>query len=151
MITYEVPQAQILALQKKFEGLGDALISKQIVETIALQIKENILQRTQTGKDLYGKTFKPYTLKYATKEGKTTVNLTNNNLMLSAMTQKAMSNDTAKIFFMRKESARIAQIHNDGEGKMPQRRFFGVGTSDRAESIKIYKDLAKREMAKRGL
>lgn len=151
MIEYKVPHAQIVALERKFAGLGDALINKKIVETIALEIKENIESRTQTGKDMNGNKFKPYTKKYSDKKGKTTVNLTDNGLMLNAMTQKAMSNDTAKIFFMDNESARLAKIHHNGEGKMPERKFFGVGVSDRADAIKIYKDLAKREMRKRGL
>ncbi len=151
MIEYKVPTAQILALQKKFEGMSDALMNKKIVETIALEIKEKIVSRTQTGKDLHGKAFKPYTLKYATKEGKTTVNLTNSGVMLNAISQKALSNDTAKIFFMTNESAELAKIHNDGEGNMPQRRFFGVGTSDNAEALRIYKRLAKQELARRGL
>lgn len=151
MITYEVPHSQIVALQNKFSGLSDALINKKIIETIALQIKENIIARTQTGKDIDGKKFKAYTKKYSDKKGKVTVNLTDTGLMMNAITQKAMSNDTAKIFFMDKHSAKIAKIHNDGEGKMPQREFFGVGKFDQADALRIYKDLANKEMRKRGL
>lgn len=151
MITYEVPEAQIRALANKFAGLENDLINKNIVETIALQIKDDIYMRTQTGKDADGNKFKPYTLKYASKKGKTVVNLTDSGMMLNAMTQKAMSNDTAKIFFNTSEASELAQVHNEGQGHMPQRQFFGVSRTDNSKALRIYQDLAKKELLKRGL
>jgi phage gpG-like protein len=59
-------------------------------------------------------------------------NLSDTGAMLGSITTYADENE-AHVFFGDVEQERIAEFHNYGTSKMPQRYFFGVSLQDRDE------------------
>jgi hypothetical protein len=103
------------------------------------------------------RSFQPYSSAYASEEGKTMVNLTLTGTMLNAMTQKALSNTTGKIFFTNAGysgtslTARdVAKIHNEGRG-VPKREFFAVSSQDNKSALNIYQKGVKKALKESGL
>ena len=150
-VEFIVPENEVRSIADRLESLGQSFSGSEILNIISMKLKNDILNRTQTGRDADGKPFKKYSAGYSSKEGKTVVNLTKTGLMLNSMTQKIMSNDTAMIFFSNPTARERAKIHNNGTNKMPQRKFFAFGVADNASALKTFKDLATKELKKRGL
>jgi phage gpG-like protein len=138
-------------LQKNLGKLKKEVANRKIMDLVLLKVKNNILLRTNAGKDINFNSFRPYSAKYASAEGKTLVSLTKTGTMLNAMTQKALSGTRGVVFFnnygYKNTSLRVhdlVRIHNNGEGKMPKREFFGVSSQDNKDAVKIYqKNIAK--------
>ena len=144
-----VDEKEFSDIANKIAQLGKEVTNKTVLEKIALTIKNNIFQRTQAGKDVNFQPFAKYSSWYAQKEGKTIVNLAKTGGMLNSMTQKVLSNDTAKIFFTNKRARELALKHQTGEG-VPVRNFFGVSVRDRQDAQKEFlKQIleAKRKLA----
>ena len=73
--------------------------------------------------------------------------------MLNALTQKAMSNNTVKIFFDNDDAKELADIHiNKGAGRGKViRDFFGVNKKDKDLAFETYQKATAPELAKRGI
>ena len=149
MISYEVSQAELNAIIRNLAGIEKTLFNSTILEKIALDMKQRIKLRTQSGKDKNNKNFKKYSKGYADKEGKTLVNLTQTAGMLNSMTQKAMGNDAVKIFFSNNRAKKLADIHMNSAKKI--RAFFGVNKDDNAFAFSSYRKAIAPELAKRGI
>ena len=149
MISYEVSKAELNAIISNLSGIEKTLFNSTILEKIALDMKQRIKLRTQSGKDKNNKNFKKYSKGYADKEGKTLVNLTQTAGMLNSMTQKAMSNDAVKIFFSNNRAKKLADIHMNSAKKI--RAFFGVNKDDNAFAFSSYRKAIAPELAKRGI
>lgn len=152
-VEVEVDQRAIDQLANKFRKYNDGINDKQLVEMIAERVKSNIFTRTQAGYDTDYKTFLPYNPKYAEKEGKTIVNLTLTGQMMNEMTQVALDNNTAKIFFMTERSRTLADKHNNiGVGRQRKiRKFFGINIRDEADAQKLFKEEMARVKETSGL
>ena len=153
MISYEVSQKELTGIINNLAGIEKTLFNPAILEKLAVDIKQRIKLRTQSGKDKKNKPFKKYSAGYAIKEGKDLVNLTQTAGMLNSMTQKAMSNEVVKIFFSNKRARELADIHiNKGAGKGKViRDFFGVNEKDREFAFSSYRKATAGELAKRGV
>lgn len=142
----EINQQQLDAVISKLNKLGTQITTGSILEQIALKIKNTIFLRTQAGKDADNKPFAPYSDAYRTKEKKTFVNLTKTGKLLNAMTQKVLTNNTAKVFFENTgypnglTTQEMAAIHNNkGAGrKKVVRNFFGVNDTDLNDLTRTY-------------
>jgi hypothetical protein len=148
---YEIDKAQLQKNLNKLSNFNNKISNKNIIELIAEQIKLNIFTRTNAGYDYNYEKFDKYNNKYAKKEGKTLVNLTLTGHMLNAMTQKALTTDMAKIFFMTDRARKLAEIHNNlGAGKKKViRKFFGINSRDEDIAQELYiKEITK---AKKGV
>ena len=100
-LTVKVNNLQIKSVISKLERTKKAVTGKRIMNTILLKVKNNILLRTNAGKDVNFSSFQGYNAAYASLEGKTIVNLTRTGTMLNAMTQKVLSNTKGIIFFFK--------------------------------------------------
>ena len=153
MISYEVSKAELASIKANIRGVEKSLFDSTVLEKIALEIKQRIKLRTQGGKDKNYKNFKKYSAGYAKKEKKTLVNMTQSADMLNALTQKAMSNNTIKIFFDNDDAKELADIHiNKGAGRGKViRDFFGVNKKDKDLAFETYQKATAPELAKRGI
>ena len=146
-LTYEIDQKELQSIVSRLGKLGEQITNKDILEKIALQVKTNIQMRTAAGKDVNYKPFKKYSKRYGAMK-RSGVNLYLHGDMMNALTQKVISNDTAKIFFMTKQQADKARAHNNGEGNLPQREFFGVNPKDREMVYATYNQSVKENLRK---
>lgn len=149
----EVDRAITDKILAKLSRLGAALDNKLLVEMVAERVKSNIFYRTSAGFDMDYKSFLPYNKQYAEKEGKTVVNLTRTGQMMNEMTQKALSADMAKIFFMTERSRKLADIHqNLGAGRSKKiRRFFGVNIRDEQDAQVLFREEIQKAKEGAGL
>ena len=139
-----VKPGQIKSIVRRLNRFGKNISSRNVLNVIALGIKNRILVRTHSGLDKNFKRFYPYNAAYAEKEGKTLVNLTQRGHMLNSMTQKVLNNNVAKIFFSTKQQREKALWHVTGAGNLPVRDFFGVNRKDEKFALKAYqKNLSK--------
>lgn len=153
----EVSKKDIDSIVARLEKFGARITTGSILEQLALRIKNIIYLKTQSGRDADGKPFAPYSDAYRKQEGKTLVNLTKTGHLLNAMTQKVLTNSTAKIFFTNYSYPNglsvqeLASIHNsEGAGrKRVVRKFFGVSETDMIDIQKTYQsevDRIKKEL-----
>lgn len=142
----EINQKQLDAVISRLSKLGKQITTGDILEQIAVKIKNTIFLRTQAGRDADNKPFIPYSESYRMKEGKTFVNLTKTGKLLNSMTQKVLSNSTAKVFFENTRypngmsTQEMALRHNNiGVGRSRKvRNFFGVNDTDLNDLTKTY-------------
>lgn len=144
----QIDQKEIDSLISRLETFGKRITTGAILEQLALRIKNTIYLKTQSGRDEDGRPFKGYSPAYKKREGKTIVNLTKTGHLLNSMTQKVLSNNTAKVFFTNYRypnglnTAQLAEIHNQkgaGHGRVV-RKFFGVSDADITDLVKIYQE-----------
>ena len=131
------------------DRLSGAITNKRILNLIATKIKNNIFTRTSAGYDQNYNKFLPYSPKYAIYKGTTRVNLTDTGQMLNEMTQKVISNDTIKLFFVEGRARNLAFKHMNTARKI--RSFFGVNARDEAEATALYDREISAEIARLGL
>jgi len=102
--------------------------------------KARILGRTSMGVDVDGNAFAPYSKKYAAKKralGRPgVVDLRGRNAphLLQSIVAKARSDDL--VLGVYGDKARIGQIHNEGAGRLPKRRWFAASRSDLSAMIR---------------
>lgn len=156
-IEVTINEREVNNIISKLKRLKRPITSKLVMNSVLLKVKNNILLRTNSGKDVDFKPFKPYSSEYASEEGKTIVNLTKTGNMLNSMTQKVISNTRGKIFFRSsgyKDSTittrDLARIHNEGDG-VPKREFFGTNKKDDETALKEYRKAIKKAKKKVGL
>ena len=102
---------------------------KQLIK-IASQVRNDIMKRTLSGKDVNERTFKPYapmTVEIRKKAGRPTskVNLSFYHHMLPMMKTSKVSYG-AEISFPDEAERGKARRHNFGKGRLPKREFFGL-------------------------
>ncbi len=102
-------------LGKGFDSRNALLESGRLIASL-------IKTRTKSGKDVDGKPFAPYKGK---KGGR--VDLDASGEMLGAIEVRLVSDTEAVVGIFDPVQARKAIVHQMGLGKMPARRFFGVG------------------------
>ncbi|MCA9809139.1 MAG: hypothetical protein AB7I96_13855 [Candidatus Dadabacteria bacterium] len=101
-------------LEKGFDSRKALLESGQLIASL-------IKTRTKSGKDVDGKPFAPY------KGNGGKVDLDASGEMLGAIEVRLVSDTEAVVGIFDPVQARKAIIHQMGLGKMPRRRFFGLG------------------------
>ena len=101
-------------LEKGFDSRKALLESGRLIASL-------IKTRTKSGKDVDGKPFAPY----KNKGGR--VDLDASGEMLGAIEVRLVSDTEAVVGIFDTVQARKAAIHQMGLGKMPARRFFGLG------------------------
>ena len=100
-------------------------IVTQGLEQAGVQLKEIILERTDKGIDINKSKFVSYSPMYSALKGKTTVNLQDTNRMLQSIDSKVRNKNKVQIYFRSQSQAKKALWHQQGMGKLPQRKFFG--------------------------
>ena len=101
-------------LEKGFDSRKALLESGRLIASL-------IKTRTKSGKDVDGKPFTPY----KGKGGR--VDLDASGEMLGAIEVRLVSDTEAVVGIFDPVQARKAIVHQMGIGKMPARRFFGLG------------------------
>lgn len=108
---------------------------------IAQKVIDHIIERTQSGADLNGKTFKPYSSEYKESAeykilksgGKVNMTLTGN--MLGDIDVLSDGPNTIHYGFEDPEEIAKAYRHNTGDAGMPKREFFGVTEGEARDLI----------------
>lgn len=124
-------------IQKGFDSKKALTESGRLVASL-------IKARTKSGRDVDGKPFTPYTRK---KGGPDRVDLDSSGEMLDAIEVRAVSDTEVLIGIFDPVQQRKAIIHQLGLGRMPARRFFGVGGGD-AETMAAIEQIFAREIGK---
>ena len=155
-MTVEINQEQLNSILGRLNNLPKKIVNRDIVNYLATVLKESIRLRTLSGRDVNENSFTSYSPEYAKKEGKRIVNLTQSGQMLSSMTQKTLSNDSAMIFFASAKYQNglstndLAKIHNQtGAGRnRVVREFFGLNENlDLPKIMKAYQEEITRVKA----
>lgn len=122
-------------------------------EAIAQDIIDFIIDRTQSGKDVEGRSFKGYSKEYAESlefqafgKSKSEVNLTLSGQMLGTMDLIDTSGDSIIIGWTDAEESAKAFNHQTGD-TVPARPFFGISERDLENEIlpKYRSELEKSE------
>ena len=115
-------------------------------------IQEAIKNRTRKGQDFKGRSFRPYSNRYAkkrAKQGRTqTPNLFFSGQMLGNMTFKKLSQTKGQIFFPNRRQ-NLKAFYNDsfGVGKANIRReFFSVSAKEETKAVDIFRKTFEREL-----
>lgn len=112
------------------DGVGATVTSEGLANAAGAFAIDRILKRTRSGKDVNDNLFAPYSSAYRRKKGGT-VNLSNSGAMLESLGYQANSSIEATVTC----SSEIAQYHEDGTTKMPQRQFVGLSEKDKEDMI----------------
>ena len=129
------------------KGLPHFKLNKKVVAKILNDMADTAVNKifndTKSGKDIHGSQFKRLkasTAKAKRKKGQTITPLTATGLM-----SKVHRSKTATSVLQKSEvsvaNARddIAEFHNEGEGNLPKREFFGVGAPLESKLNKLIK------------
>lgn len=144
--TISIDRKALESLVGRLDKFSNRITGKDIMNLMALQVKNLIKANTQSGRDKDGKPFKPYSANYSKKEKKSLVNLTQTGIMLNSMTQKVLSNTMAKVFFTTasyKTGGTVqdrARAHIEGLNHLPIRDFFGLSDLNAQEIQKTYQE-----------
>ena len=102
-----------------------AVLTSDLASAAGRFALDRILERTLSGKDVNDMAFAPYSNEYARKKGGR-VDLYDSGDMLRSLKYQADSLTEATITC----SSEIAEYHEDGTTKMPQRQFMGLSEKD---------------------
>ena len=151
----EIDAKNIQPVIDNLSRFSDQVTSQDILLSLAQKVKDSIYLRTMRNQDIKGKSFKPYSSKYAKKKGVSTgqVNLYGHGdppRMLESMAVKMLSNDASEVYFQgfktigtkKKKTIRTGELaswHNTGEARGGKKReFFGVTNEDLNNLIADY-------------
>ena len=117
----EIDAKDIQPIIDNLSMFSDQVTSDDVLLSLAQKVKDSIYLRTMRNKDINGKSFKPYSKKYAETKGVSTaqVNLYSQNMglhMLDSMAIRIISNDASEVYFNNREKEELAFKHNSGEG-----------------------------------
>lgn len=157
----QINQEQVNRVIQKLDRFSKRITARDVLEQLAVMVKNVIRVRTATGKDVEDKPFAKYSDRYAKQHGKTLVDLTLSGKLMNSMTQKVMSNNTAKVFFINTaypgksgmNTQKLAAIHNNegaGRGKVI-RQFFGIADTDLDKLLKEYQSDIMKAKKEAGL
>ena len=126
--------------------------SRKALSKTAMFLQNAIKDRTRKGRDFKGRSFRPYSPKYAkqrAKEGRTTTpNLFRSGQMLGNMTFKTFSKNKGQIFFPNRQQ-NLKAFYNDTQGvgsAKIKREFFSVGKKEEEKAVKIFTDTLMRDL-----
>lgn len=131
-------------LIQRFGHTEENLFSKNLMSEIATRVIFWIQRRTQSGVDVTGRRFKPYTPQYKLfreKSGRSgdTVNLFFTGSMMSSMTHSAMEY-TANIFFQNTTDSSGARNPLKAFALNQERRFFALSSEEQDKIEEIVSD-----------
>jgi hypothetical protein len=119
-------------------------------DMFARDVIKLIIERTKSGKDSSGSSFRPYSDAYKSSEvfkdrGKdpNNVNLTLFGEMLESMSHKKTATGVV-IFFREQEEALKAHGHNNGSMTLPRRHFFDIDDKEYNRLFDEYERITKR-------
>lgn len=155
----QINQAQVNRVIERLDRFSKKITARDVLEQLAVMVKNVIRVRTASGKDVEGKPFAKYNKAYAKQHGKTLVDLTLTGKLMNSMTQKVISNNTAKVFFINTayksgiNTVKLAGIHNEeGAGRSKVvRRFFGLADTDLDKLLKEYQSDIMKAKKEAGL
>ena len=121
-------------------------IVTQGLEQAGVQLKEIILERTDKGIDINKSKFVSYSPMYSALKGKTTVNLQDTNRMLQSIDSKVRNKNKVQIYFRSQAQAKKALWHQQGMGKLPQRKFFGYNLATEKVIRRSFEQFIKKQI-----
>ena len=121
-------------------------IVTQGLEQAGVQLKEIILERTDKGIDINKSKFVSYSPMYSALKGKTTVNLQDTNRMLQSIDSKVRNKNKVQIYFRSQSQAKKALWHQQGMGKLPQRKFFGYNLATEKVIRRSFEQFIKKQI-----
>jgi hypothetical protein len=83
---------------------------------------------------------------YAEEKGKTVVNLQDTNRMLQSIDSKLKSKNKVQVFFRSQTQAKKALFHNQGLGKLPERKFFAYNLKTEKLIKRTFEQFMKKEI-----
>jgi hypothetical protein len=99
----------------------------QLLNKIGVEVTTHIRTRTENGKDINNRSFEAYsdsTIEQKKRKGQSTsVNLKDSSKMLNSIRWKNITNGIEVYLIDRNK---IASYHQNGSGKLPQRKWFGL-------------------------
>ena len=135
-------------VRKRFKKFSKQLpnIITQGLEQAGVQLKEIILERTDKGIDLNKRKFTAYSPMYSALKGKSVVNLQDTNKMLQSIDSKILNKNKVQIYFRSQSQAKKALWHQQGMGKLPQRKFFGYNLSTEKVIRRSFEQFIKKQI-----
>ena len=130
---------------KKFSKQLPNIIT-QGLEQAGIQLKEIILERTDKGFDMNKSKFTAYSPMYSALKGKSVVNLQDTNKMLQSIDSKILNKNKVQIYFRSQSQAKKALWHQQGMGKLPQRKFFGYNLSTEKVIRRSFEQFIKKQI-----
>lgn len=118
----------------KFPEIKIDLLDKTFYQATGLEVARSVIKRTQSGKDVDGASFKPYSKSYAAyraEKGRQVapVNLTFSAKMLNAIKNEA-TDKRARVFLTGNEGFKAYSNEHRG------RRFFNISQADANDIIR---------------
>jgi hypothetical protein len=130
--------------------------SPKPMQGVVNDIKAVILEKTAAGRDYANSSFNPYSESYAKAKGSRRVNLRDSGTMLDSIKAEVVDPHHGRIFVEstsepggKINADMLAQIHNTGTGKQPQREFMNVNKTQLAAAVKKHYDDPILEIVKR--
>jgi len=124
-----------------FNYLEGLFSSGDLLDGIGPMVVGFIQNRTMSGSDVEGNFFAPYSEKYEKHLSKigedTRVDLYFTGQMLGDLDYDVISTEVLELYFVSGHSAEIAEYHQQGTPKMPQRKFLGI-SDDEFEKIQDF-------------
>ena len=135
-------------VRKRFKKFSKQLpnIITQGLEQAGIQLKEIILERTDKGFDMNKSKFTAYSPMYSALKGKSVVNLQDTNRMLQSIDSKIKNKNQVQIYFRSQTQAKKALWHQQGMGKLPQRKFFGYNLSTEKVIRRSFEQFIKKQI-----
>jgi len=135
-------------VRKRFKKFSKQLpnIITQGLEQAGIQLKEIILERTDKGFDMNKSKFTAYSPMYSALKGKSVVNLQDTNKMLQSIDSKILNKNKVQIYFRSQSQAKKALWHQQGMGKLPQRKFFGYNLATEKVIRRSFEQFIKKEI-----
>ena len=135
-------------VRKRFKKFSKQLpnIITQGLEQAGIQLKEIILERTDKGFDMNKSKFTAYSPMYSALKGKSVVNLQDTNRMLQSIDSKIKNKNQVQIYFRSQSQAKKALWHQQGMGKLPQRKFFGYNLSTEKVIRRSFEQFIKKQI-----
>ena len=116
------------------------------LEQAGVQLKEIILERTDKGFDMNKSKFTAYSPMYSALKGKSVVNLQDTNRMLQSIDSKKRNKNQVQIYFRSQAQAKKALWHQQGMGKLPERKFFGYNLATEKVIRRSFEQFIKKEI-----
>ena len=90
--------------------------------------------------------FTAYSPMYSALKGKSVVNLQDTNKMLQSIDSKILNKNKVQIYFRSQSQAKKALWHQQGMGKLPQRKFFGYNLSTEKVIRRSFEQFIKKQI-----
>lgn len=122
-------------VMREFQEINDFLRSPKPMKGIVADIKTGITEKTAAGHDYKGRNFAPYSDAYKGKRSKagltTKPDLRVTGTMIDSITAEVIDPRHGRVAAPPVSDGKIgadmlAQIHNTGTGKQPQREFMNI-------------------------